>query len=176
MKGKSNYGTWCHGILGYMKIVGIDPGIGRTGWGVIEIQNSKFKSQNFGCIETEVNGKIEERLLDVYQQLQEIINRENPDVLAIEELFFNTNAKTALIVGQARGVVLLAACQAKLPVAIYTPLQVKMALTGYGRAEKTQIGQMVKTLLKLEIIPKPDDVADALAIALTHAFSMKMPK
>ena len=96
------------------------------------------------------------------------------DAFAIEELFFNTNAKTALVVGQARGVALLVAAQKQLPIAAYTPLQVKIAVTGYGRAEKNQVGQMVKTILKLTSIPKPDDTADALAIALTHAFSYKM--
>jgi crossover junction endodeoxyribonuclease RuvC len=165
--------------LGYnndMRILGIDPGIGRTGWGVIEVQSSKIKAQSFGCLETEVNGQAEVRLKDLYEQLNKAITDNNPDVLAIEDLFFNTNTKTALIVGQARGVVLLAAAQHKLPVTVYTPLQVKMALTGYGRAEKKQIAQMVKTLLTLSTIPKPDDVTDALAIAITHAFSYKMTK
>lgn len=157
-----------------MRIIGIDPGIGRMGWGVIEIQNSKFRVQNYGCIETEAKKEIQQRLLEIQEKLVEIITENKPDALAIEELFFNTNAKTAFVVGQARGVVLLTAAQHQLSVAIYTPLQVKMALTGYGRAEKNQIGQMVKTLLGLSTIPKPDDTADALAIALTHAFSMKI--
>lgn len=156
-----------------MKVLGIDPGIGRTGWGVIEIQNSKFKSQNFGCIETEKELPIEKRLQKLYQEIMDSIESDKPDVLAIEELFFNTNAKTALIVGQARGVVLLAAATNNLPVAVYTPLQVKIAITGYGRAEKNQVGQMVKTILRLPSVPKPDDTADALAIALTHAFTAK---
>ena len=157
-----------------MKILGVDPGIARTGWGTVEVESSKLKVQSFGCVETEANLKIEKRLQIVFESIINIIKENKPDVLAIEELFFNTNAKTALIVGQARGVVLLAGAQKKLPISIYTPLQVKMALTGYGRAEKSQVGQMVKTLLKLEKIPKPDDTADALAIALTHAFSYKM--
>lgn len=159
-----------------MKILGVDPGIGRTGWGVIEIESSKLKVQSFGCVETEANLKIEKRLQVIYESIIEIIDENKPDVLAIEDLFFNTNAKTALIVGQARGVILLIGAQKKLPISIYTPLQVKMALTGYGRADKNQIGQMVKVLLKLEKIPKPDDTADALAIALTHAFSYKMKR
>lgn len=157
-----------------MKILGIDPGIGRTGWGTIEVENGKFKVQNYGCVETSPGLDIEKRLKYLHDSLLKIINDNKPDVMAVEELFFNTNAKTALIVGQARGVVLLVGAQKKLPISIYTPLQVKMALTGYGRAEKNQIGQMVKTLLKLDKIPKPDDTADALAIALTHAFSYKM--
>lgn len=157
-----------------MKILGIDPGIGRTGWGVIEVQRSKFNVLNYGCIETEVNGVVEERLQVLYEALKQIIADKEPETLAIEELFFNTNAKTALVVGQARGVVLLSAAQQGLPVAVYTPLQVKIATTGYGRAEKSQVGQMVKTILKLPSVPKPDDTADALAIAITHAFSAKM--
>ncbi len=157
-----------------MRILGIDPGIARMGWGVIEVQSAKCKVQSCGCIETAAKLRVEERLLIIHKKLDEIIIEHKPDVLAIEELFFNTNAKTAFIVGQARGVVLLTAAEKNLSVAIYTPLQVKMAMTGYGRAEKTQVGQMVKVLLKLPSIPKPDDTADALAVALTHAFSHKV--
>lgn len=157
-----------------MVILGIDPGIGRMGWGVVEAQNSKLKTQSYGCIETAAKLKVEERLLIIHKKLNEIIEEQKPDVLAIEELFFNTNAKTAFVVGQARGVILLTAAEKNLSVAVYTPLQVKIALTGYGRAEKQQIGQMVKVLLKLPSIPKPDDTADALAVALTHAFSYKL--
>jgi len=157
-----------------MQILGVDPGIGRTGWGSIKIQSSHFTSHNFGCIETVKDLSIEVRLERIYQGILAIINTEKPDVLAIEELFFNTNAKTAMVVGQARGVILLAAAQKQLPVTVYTPLQVKIAVTGYGRAEKRQVGQMIKTILHLETIPKPDDTTDALAIAVTHAFSYKM--
>ena len=157
-----------------MRILGIDPGIGRTGWGVIETKNSKLTTQNFGCIETEAGIDVEKRLQILYEALINIIREEKPDVLAIEDLFFNTNAKTALTVGQARGVVLLAAAQSGFSISVYTPLQVKIAVTGYGRAEKGQVGQMVKTILKLSSIPKPDDTADALAIAITHAFSHKL--
>ncbi|MBI4079482.1 MAG: crossover junction endodeoxyribonuclease RuvC [Candidatus Levybacteria bacterium] len=157
-----------------MIILGIDPGIGRMGWGIIQIQNSKFKIQNYGCVETKAGLPIEKRLKKIHGELIEIIRKHKPEVLAIEELFFGTNAKTAFVVGQARGVVLLTAAEKNIPVVTYTPLQVKIALTGYGRAEKAQIGQMVKVLLKLDTIPKPDDTADALAIALAHAFSRKM--
>ncbi len=156
-----------------MRIIGIDPGIARTGWGVIDAQKTNCKVQDFGCIETHSSVSLPERLNILFRELQLTITQSKPQALAIEELFFNTNAKTALIVGQARGVVLLAAAQNNLPVAIYTPLQVKIAITGYGRAEKSQIGHMVKALLKLPVIPKPDDTADALAIALTHAFTVK---
>lgn len=156
-----------------MKILGIDPGIGRMGWGVVEVENSKLKIVNCGCVETEAKLTIEQRLLLVHEAVTGIIKKEKPDALAIEELFFGANSKTAFVVGQARGVVLLTAAEKSLQVFVYTPLQVKMALTGYGRAEKSQVGQMVKVLLKLPAIPKPDDTADALAVALTHAFSFK---
>lgn len=159
-----------------MRILGIDPGIGRTGWGVVEVQSAKLKVKSYGCVETPAGMEVGERLQVLYKEISRIIAEELPNALAIEELFFNTNAKTALVVGQARGVVLLAASQNKLPLGVYTPLQVKIAVTGYGRAEKGQVGQMVKTILKLPSIPKPDDTADALAIAITHAFSHKTPK
>lgn len=156
-----------------MIILGIDPGIARTGWGVVLNQNSKIKSQNYGCIETDPGIAVEKRLLKVYKQVTDIINTYRPDCVAIEELFFNTNAKTAMVVGQARGVILLAASEHALPLFVYTPLQVKIAITGYGRAEKGQMGKMIQTLLHLKTIPKPDDISDALAVALTHAFSYK---
>lgn len=157
-----------------MIILGIDPGIGRTGWGVVDSVGGKLQVKSYGCIETKPNSPVVERLLILYEAILKIIKEEKPDAMAVEELFFNTNAKTALVVGQARGVVLLTAGQRNIPLTEYTPLQVKMALTGYGRAEKNQIGQMVKTILHLEAVPKPDDTADALAIALTHAFSYKL--
>ncbi len=157
-----------------MRILGIDPGIGRTGWGMIEVQNAKLKIQSYGCIETTKTFALGARLESLYEQVQQVIQGYKPDALAIEELFFNTNAKTAMVVGQARGVILLAASQSRLPISVYTPLQVKIAVTGYGRAEKRQVGQMIKTILHLDTIPKPDDTADALAIAVTHAFSYKM--
>jgi crossover junction endodeoxyribonuclease RuvC len=157
-----------------MRIIGIDPGIARTGWGVIDVQSSKFIVKNYGCIETPKELSLEKRLDQLYKEIISIMTAEQPEAFAIEELFFNTNAKTAMVVGQARGVVLLAAAQHNLSVAVYTPLQVKIAVTGYGRAEKKQVGQMIKIILKLEAIPKLDDTADALAIAITHAFSYKM--
>jgi crossover junction endodeoxyribonuclease RuvC len=157
-----------------MRIIGLDPGIGRTGWGIIDVESSKCKVRRYGCLETPPNTDIESRLNELYDKLTEILKEEKLDAFAIEELFFNTNSKTAMVVGQARGVALLAAAKQKLPITIYTPLQVKIAVTGYGRAEKNQVGQMVKALLSLDSIPKPDDTADALAIALTHAFSYKM--
>lgn len=156
-----------------MRILGIDPGIGRMGWGIIEKNRSKVESVRFGCFETQSEEQTSNRLKHIFSFLTQLLDEYHPDALAIEELFFNTNAKTALIVGQARGVVMLAAAMKDITVSTYTPLQVKIAITGYGRAEKSQIGQMVKVLLKLPSIPKPDDTADALAIALTHAFTVK---
>ncbi len=156
-----------------MRILGIDPGIGRMGWAVIETKNQELSTKNYGCIETEPNSEITGRLFAIYDEVCSIIEEYKPDALAIEDLFFAKNAKTAFAVGQARGVVLLASAQKKLSVGIYTPLQVKMAVAGYGRAEKRQIGLMVKATLHLKEIPKPDDAADALAIALTHAFNIK---
>ncbi|MBI4084717.1 MAG: crossover junction endodeoxyribonuclease RuvC [Candidatus Levybacteria bacterium] len=167
-----------------MRILGIDPGIGRTGWGAIEVQKlalrrrsgQELKAQSYGCVETLLKDSLEQRLVQLYEEINKIINEYKPDELAIEELFFNTNAKTAFIVGQARGVVLLAAAQKNLPVTVYTPLQVKIAVTGYGRAEKRQVEKMVMTLLSLSKKPKYDDTSDALAVALTHAYSRKYPK
>ncbi len=159
-----------------MRILGIDPGIGRTGWGIIDDQNAHFTAKGFGCIETEANSEVPGRLFALHDEVMNIITEYHPDVLAIEDLFFNKNVKTALTVGQARGVIILAGVQKNISISVYTPLQVKMALTGYGRAEKTQVGKMVQLVLKLPKIPTPDDTADALAIALTHAMSYKMKK
>src|SRR3989337_1781801 len=157
-----------------MVILGVDPGIARTGWGIIEkVKSSKLKVQSYGCIETEAGLPIERRLQIIREELVRIIKKYKPQALAVEELFFNTNAKTALIVGQARGVVIVTAAEFGLDVFSYTPLQVKTALTGYGRAEKNQMGRMVKILLNLKEIPKPDDTVDALACALTCAFSYR---
>src|SRR3989344_5142834 len=156
-----------------MIILGIDPGIARTGWGVIRVESSKLRVESFGCIETEAGLPIEARLLTIRKELVQIIKKYKPQALAVEDLFFNTNAKTALIVGQARGVIVVTAAELGLEVFSYTPLQVKTAITGYGRAEKDQMGKMVKMLLNLKEIPKPDDTVDALACAITCAFSHK---
>lgn len=158
----------------FMRILGIDPGIGRMGWAVIEQQKSNIKAIAFDCFETQSSEEMHKRLTGIYAMLTSVIETHQPEVLAVEDIFFNTNAKTALLVGQARGVVLLAGGTHNLEIASYTPLQVKVAITGYGRAEKKQIGQMVKILLKLSAIPRLDDTTDALAVALTHAFSHKV--
>lgn len=154
-----------------MKILGIDPGIGRCGWGVIKKEKSKVVALDFGCIETKPNADPGKRLLVLSKELSALITKYKPEAMAVEQLFFNTNAKSAFVVGEARGVVLLAASKNSVPTFTYTPLQIKVALTGYGRAEKTQMGKMVKTLLGLSQVPKLDDTADALAVAITHAFS-----
>lgn len=159
-----------------MRIAGIDPGIGRMGWGVIDEKANTPAVVDFGCLETKKTLTMPDRLFAVHTCVTELFHQYMPDVLSVEELFFNTNTSTAFMVGQARGVVLLTAAQMHVPVISYTPLQVKVAITGYGRAEKKQVGDMVKILLNLSSVPKPDDTADALAVALTHAFSRKVPR
>ncbi len=156
-----------------MRILGIDPGFARVGWGVVEVQNSEFKIKNYGCVETFKTSESQDRLVDVYKQVCALIKKYKPDSLAIEELFFANNAKTAFKVGEARGVIILAGAMQKIPVFSYTPLQVKIAVTGYGNADKTQVGRMIKAILKLNSTPKLDDTTDAIAVALTHAFTKK---
>lgn len=152
-----------------MKILGIDPGIAIVGFGVIEYDGFKFKTIDYGAITTPAHTPLPTRLKMVYDDMNYVIEKFKPDQVAIEELFFNNNAKTAIAVGQARGVLILAAENKKIPVYEYTPLQVKQGVVGYGRADKKQVQQMVKALLSLHEIPKPDDTADALAIAVCHA-------
>lgn len=159
-----------------MLVLGIDPGIAITGIALIEEEKGRQTLLHSEAITTPANLSSPLRLLRLHKSLNEIIKSYKPDVAALENLFFNTNAKTALIVGQARGVIQLALTQHKIPIVEYSPLQVKMAITGYGRADKNQIQQMVKTILKLPKILTPDDVADAAAIALTHCFSYKLKK
>lgn len=152
-----------------MRIVGIDPGTAITGFGVIDYEQGKFKFVDAGVIRTPKEQPMNERLSTVYDEMQELLAEFKPDVMSIELLFFARNVTTAMTVGQSRGIVILAATQAKVPVYEYTPMQVKQAVTGYGKADKKQIQEMVKSLLKLDAIPKPDDAADGLAIAITHA-------
>ena len=156
-----------------MRILGIDPGIAIVGYGVVDKEGNRYKTIAYDSVTTKAHTPLEDRLEKVYNGVCEIIKKYKPDAMSIEELFFNNNAKTALTVGQARGVIILAAVQNHIPVYEYTPLQVKQALTGYGRASKTQIQQMMKSMLGLTEIPKPDDVADALAIAVCHGNSMR---
>lgn len=159
-----------------MKILGIDPGIGRAGWGVIEMAHGQWHMVNYGCIETAKGVVIEKRLRQLYEELTTIIKVEKPDAAAVEDLFFSTNAKTAIVVGEARGVILLAAAQYNISVAAYTPLQVKLAVAGHGQADKGQVEKLMMLQLGMKVKPKIDDAADALAIALTHAVSRKIEK
>ena len=156
-----------------MIILGIDPGFAIVGVGIIEYKGNKFRTIDYFALTTKAHTPIEERLKVIYEGIADAINKYKPDFIAIEELFFNNNAKTAIQVGQARGVILLAGVNANIPIYEYTPLQVKQALTGYGRASKSQIQQMMKSMLGLTEVPKPDDVADALAIAVCHGNSMR---
>lgn len=156
-----------------MRILGIDPGYAIVGTGVIEYDLNKFKIIDYGAITTTPDHVMSERLHTIYEKLSILIDTYKPDAVAVEELFFNNNSKTAIAVAQARGVIILACTLKGVPVFEYTPLQVKQAVTGYGRAEKNQIQQMVKIMLGLNAVPRPDDVADALAIAICHAHSAK---
>lgn len=157
-----------------MIILGIDPGYARSGWGVIQKSGQKISLIKYGCLETTPQSTSSQRLHLIFSGISKILKKFQTDSVAIEDLFFNTNAKTAIRVGEARGAILLACEIYKLPIAHYTPLQVKQAITGYGRADKTQIQKMVKTLLQLNEVPRPDDAADALAVALTHAFTTRV--
>ncbi|MCB0198725.1 MAG: crossover junction endodeoxyribonuclease RuvC [Anaerolineae bacterium] len=150
-----------------MLVLGIDPGTAITGFGVVE-QNEEPRLVDAGAILTKAGTPLPERLLAIHQQLSSVIDAFQPDAVAVEELFFSKNARTAMSVGHARGVVLLAAAQAGLPIFNYKPAEVKVAVTGYGNAAKPQVQEMVRLLLHLDEIPKPDDVADAIAVALCH--------
>lgn len=156
---------------GLLVIMGIDPGIAILGFGIVKYQANKFSVIEYGAVTTEAGTPMSQRLKILYNDLSGIIEKHKPDAFAVEELFFNKNIKTALTIGHARGVTVLAAANACVPIYEYTPLQVKQAVVGYGRAEKLQIQQMVKILLNLREIPKPDDVADALAVAICHGHS-----
>ena len=154
-----------------MRILGIDPGIAIVGYGVLEYTKGKFRTIAMGSIETPAGIDVEERLRMVYDDMCEILDTYRPDEMAIEELFFNTNQKTAVAVAEARGVILLSAVQRGVPISEYTPLQVKQSVVGYGRAEKKQVIALVKMILGMENGPKLDDTADALALAICHAHS-----
>jgi crossover junction endodeoxyribonuclease RuvC len=155
-------------------VIGIDPGTATTGYGFVrESEDGSLSAVDYGAIITPSNQEMPERLLELFQQLNRLILLHRPDSGAVEKLFFQRNVRTALSVGQGRGVVLLSMAQAQLPVAEYTPLEVKQAVVGYGGAEKSQVQQMVRALLGLPDIPRPDDAADALAIAICHLHSVK---
>lgn len=157
-----------------MRILGIDPGTGILGFGVIDVTNGRERLVDAGVIRTPVHEDDAVRLQTIFEELNDIIAQTKPTHMAVEKLFFARNVTTAITVAQARGVVLLAGKQADLVISEYTPLQIKMAITGYGRADKKQIQEMVRIHLGLSEAPKPDDCADALAAALTHAQSRKL--
>jgi len=154
-----------------MRILGIDPGYAILGWGVIDVIGNRFSVVDYGAITTDTSMNMPCRLEALYDGLTEIMSKYQPDEASIEELFFNSNAKTAILVGEARGVAVLACQKGGLRINEYTPLQIKQALVGYGRADKQQVQYMVKTMLNLKAVPKPDDTADALAAAVCHAHS-----
>lgn len=156
-----------------MIILGLDPGIGRTGWGVIEKKGSELAAVGYGCIESAANSPTEIRLSYLFSELNKILSRNKPAIAGIETLIFNTNAKTVMAVGQARGVLVLGLALAGLKIREFSPLQVKQAVAGYGRAEKIQVRKMVMALLHLKKAPKPDDASDALAVAITTAVTMR---
>ena len=151
-----------------MKIIGIDPGTGILGFGVIEVVGDKMKLIDAGVVKTPAHTPLDVRLEDIYDSLTEIIAETKPDVMSIEKLFFAQNVTTAMSVSHARGVAMLAGRKGGLPVAEYTPLQIKQTVTGYGKADKKQVQEMVRIQLGLSKIPEPDDCADALAAAITH--------
>lgn len=152
-----------------MLILGIDPGLAIVGWGIIESNRGNIRPVAYGAITTPAHTDIESRLLMIQNDLETIINKYKPDEMAIEELFFNTNITTGIAVAEARGVILCTAHKLGVKISEYTPLQVKQAVVGYGKAEKKQVIAMVTSLLKLKSPPKPDDTADAVAIAICHS-------
>lgn len=152
-----------------MRIIGIDPGTGRLGFGVIDVVRGKISLVDAGVITTPAHTLLDERLEEIYDGLTSIITETRPQVMSIEKLFFARNVTTAMSVSHARGVVMLAGKKAKLPIYEYTPLQIKQTLTGYGRADKKQMQEMVRMQLGLKLVPKPDDAADAIAAAITHS-------
>ncbi|NDI34008.1 crossover junction endodeoxyribonuclease RuvC [Chengkuizengella sediminis] len=152
-----------------MRILGIDPGYAIVGFGFVDKVGNKLVPVQYGCIQTKAHTDPAIRLMDIYDSLIQLIDKYKPDAAAIEQLYFNRNVTTAIAVGQARGVLMLACKQKGLEIGEYTPLQIKQATVGYGKAEKKQVQEMVKMFLSLSEVPKPDDVADALAIAICHA-------
>lgn len=157
-----------------MLVLGIDPGTAITGYGLVKGEDDDLSLVAYGAITTSSDWPLPERLQRIYRELTALIEDQQPTAVAVEELFFSKNVRTALSVGQARGVALLAAANAGLPIHEYTPLQVKQAITGYGRATKDQIQQMVRMLLALDSVPQPDDAADAIAVAICHIHSAKL--
>lgn len=157
-----------------LKILGIDPGYATLGYGVVDFSGNRYRSLEHGSIVTKAGTDFNRRLEIIFDRLSEILEKHRPDCTSVEKLFFQNNQKTAIQVAEARGVVLLAAQKARVPVYEYTPLQVKSAVTGYGKAEKYQVMEMTRRLLCLKEVPKPDDTADALALAICHAQTSRL--
>ena len=156
-----------------MRILGIDPGFAKTGYSIIDYQGNKFKLIDSGAVTTKAGESFPLRLTKIYDDLSMIIDEYKPDAISVEELFFNNNVKTAINVAQARGVVLVVGCQKQIPTYEYTPLQIKQAVAGYGRADKIQVQKMVKAILNVEKLPKLDDTTDSMAAAICHAHSAR---
>lgn len=159
-----------------MIILGVDPGTAITGYGLIRADVDPIEMVAYGAVLTPADWKMPRRLAHIYQELTALIATHRPTDAVVEKLFFSKNVRTALSVGQARGVALLAAEQARLTIHEYTPLEIKQAVVGYGRADKNQVQQMVKMLLQLDFVPQPDDAADALAVAICHAHSARFER
>ena len=158
-----------------MAVIGIDPGTALTGYGVVEeLADGSLKAISYGVLKTDPKGSPESRLSSIFEQLNDLLLLHSLDCAAVEKLFFQRNVKTALAVGQARGVILLSLTLAKKPIYEYNPMEIKQAIAGYGKADKKQMQQMVKILLDLEKIPEPDDAADALAVAICHIHSRRL--
>jgi crossover junction endodeoxyribonuclease RuvC len=157
-----------------MLVLGVDPGTATTGYGLVRESGGDLGLLECGAITTAAGQPLSERLAVIYEQLSRLVAAHRPDALAVEQLYFSRNVRTALAVGQARGSVLLVAAHAGLPVHEYTPLQVKQAVVGYGRADKMQVQEMVRLVLRLEAVPQPDDAADAVAVAVCHLHSARM--
>ncbi|MBB6674261.1 crossover junction endodeoxyribonuclease RuvC [Cohnella nanjingensis] len=155
-----------------MRVLGIDPGIAIMGFGFVDKIGHRLVPVQYGSIQTAAHTAQDQRLVQIYEASCQLLDQYRPETIAVEKLFFNKNVTNAFSVGQARGVLLLAAAQRGIPIGEYTPMQVKQAVVGYGGAEKKQVQEMVKRLLKLSAVPKPDDVADALAVAICHAHSV----
>jgi crossover junction endodeoxyribonuclease RuvC len=156
-----------------MRVIGIDPGYGRVGWGVVEGERHELTSRSWGCIETAKESPMAARILEIWEALNRLLDEWSPDGMALETLYFSKNVTTAMQVAEVRGVIRLAAAGRLLPVAEYTPNQVKQAVTGSGRADKRQVQEMVRRVLALDELPRPDDAADALACAVCHLHWMR---
>lgn len=167
-EGKHTVSELCFAVFN-MIILGIDPGYAIVGYGVLDYKNNHFSIVDYGAITTDAGIKFNRRLEIIYDELTEIIEKYRPQAMSVEKVFYNSNAKTVIDVSQARGVIMLAAEKQRLAVFEYTPLQVKQSVVGYGRADKKQVQEMVRRILNLEKVPKPDDTADALAMAICHA-------